>query len=229
MSLPQISCLLVGLLLSIQTAFSGSLKEGLVAHWPLNRIDGEMVKDLGPRHLDALGQSLNVVEGRGGKVIAFDGQSSGLVLPDDSELEVKGDYSVSFWVRIPAETKKDGPIFAQPSFAIYNFKGGLRVTVRNPEFGNTGYADHMGPKIDDGEWHHVVFTFDGDTGQTGLYVDRTEVMSGNFAHKPEVSRPTTVGFFGRFRFEGEISDLRVYSRTLSEAEVVELNEIPLPL
>lgn len=204
-----------------------SLAEGLVARWPLNKLAGEKVKDLGPKGHDAMAEEVKLVEGRGGRVMAFDGVKSGILLPDEPDFEIKGDYGVSFWVRVDPGTEKDGPIFAQPDFSISNFKGGIRVTFRHPEYPKTGYADKMGPKINDGAWHHVVFSYKGKTGAGELFVDAQEAGTGTFPHKPEVGGPTTVGKFGRFHFQGELSDLRVYSRTLDLGDVADLNNAKL--
>jgi hypothetical protein len=199
----------------------------LVAQWGLNRLDGDIVPDLGPNGLNAIAESVALVDGRGGKVMAFDGVQSKIQLPDEKAFEVKGDYSVSFCVRVPVDSEKIGPIYTQPSFNIYFFKGNLRVTLMNPAYGTTGQGDLMGPKINDGEWHHVVFSYTGNTGEAFLFLDGQLVETVTFTHPPEVSFPTTVGASGRGRFEGELSDLRVYSRVLDQVDATALGDAPL--
>jgi hypothetical protein len=199
------------------------LNEGLIAHYPMNDLDGDMIKDVGPNARSAMVENVDLVDGRGGRVLAFDGQKSKVFLPDDQEFEITGDSSVSFWIRVEAGDEHVGPIYAQPGFTIANFKGSLRVTVRHPEYPNTGYADLMGPHINDGEWHHVVFSYTGSTGDAVLFLDGQEVGSRQFPHKPEVSSPTTVGFSGRSFLKGELSDLRVYSKALGVDAVAALN------
>lgn len=213
-------CLFV---LSVQVASAGSLTEGLVGHWALDEIQGDRIKDLSGKGYDATGANVEVVDGRGGKVFAFDGKFSEVFLPDEPVFEVTGDYSVSFWVRVPAESWKGGAIYAQPGFVIADFRGSLRITFRHSEYPNTGYADMMGPRINDGEWHHVVLSYEAKTGETLLFLDAQEVAKREFPHKPEVSMPTTVGFAGRGHFEGELSDLRVYTRPLGYSDVSALN------
>jgi len=224
MHLPKFTPLVAAcLLLQAPALWADSLNDGLVAHWPLNKLHGETVKDLGPKHYDATAEEVNLVEGRGTRVMAFDGAKSGVLVPDEPAFEITGDFSVSFWVRIEPDTVKDGPMYAQPEFAISNFKGGLRVTFRHPDYSKTGYADAMGPKLNDGAWHHVVFALDAHDGEAVLYVDGLEAGAGKFPHLPEVKGPTTIGTYGRFHFEGELSDLRVYARTLDSGDVGKLN------
>lgn len=204
-----------------------SLAEGLVARWPLNKLAGEKVKDLGPKRHDAMAEKVTLVDGRDSRVMAFDGLKSEMRLPDEPEFEIKGDYGVSFWVRVEAGSENGGPIYSQPGFSIKNFKGGMRVTFQHPDYSKTGYADLMGPKINDGAWHHVVFSYKGKTGAGELFVDAQEAGVGSFPHKPEVGGATTVGFDGRLHFQGELSDLRVYSRTLDLGDVADLNNAKL--
>jgi len=215
-----VACLLLPLAPAL---LADSLNDGLIAHWPLNAVQGETLKDLGPGKHDALAEEVKLVEGRGDRVMAFDGVKSKILLPDDPAFEIKGDYGVSFWVRVEPETESSGPIYTQPGFSIKVFKGGIRVTFQHPEYGRTGYADLMGPKLNDGSWRHVVFSYKGKTGLGELFVDAQEVGAASFTHKPEAGGPTTVGHSGRFHFRGELSDLRVYSRPLELEDVGELN------
>jgi len=204
----------LALAFAVSNVSAASLKDGLTAHWPLNEIRGEKIKDVSGHGHDATGDQVKIVAGRDGKVMAFDGLKSTVYVPEDPVFEMTGDYGVSFWMRVDAGSEKGGPIYAQPGFSIADFKGSLRITFRHPEYPNTGYADLFGPKTNDGDWHHVVFSYSGADGGTVLFLDGQEVKRSVFAHKPEVSAPTTVGFSGRVHFSGDLSDLRVYSRQL---------------
>lgn len=209
----------LGLLLPLGGVQADPLKNGLTAHWQLNKVLGDRIEDVSGNGRDAFGDYVEIVEGRGGRVMRFDGEKSSVHVPDDAVFEITGDYGVSFWIRVEANSEKDGPIYAQPGFGISNFRGGLRITFRNPEYPNTGYSDLFGPKINDGEWHHIVFSYMADSGEVGLFLDAQEAERRVFAHKPEVGIPTTIGFAGRLHFEGELSDLRVYARSLDLVDV----------
>jgi hypothetical protein len=205
------------------------IQEDLVAHYPMNEMSGDRIQDASKNKRDAVGEFINVVDGARGKVFSFDGKASKMFLPDDPAFEVKGNYSVAFWVRLEPGEQKGGRIYAQPSFAITNFRGTLRATLSHPEYGRTGYADLMGPAINDGKWHHVVVSYQADKGNLSLFVDGVlEKSNGSFIHKPEKSAPTTVGFFGRSFFNGELSDLRVYSRPLDVVDATGLYQSTAP-
>ena len=201
------------------------LSKGLVAHWPMNELRGDSTMvDVGPHKRDALTVDVAVVDGRGGKVFAFDGKNSSVFVPDDAAFGLTGDYSVAFWIRQDPEQGKDGPIYAQPSFNVYTFRGLIRVTIRNPEYPGTGYSDLMGPQINDGEWHQVTFSYLSETGESFIFLDGVEVARKFFNHKPDVEGPTTIGSYTRFFLGAELSDMRVYSRALDERDAAALFE-----
>ena len=213
---------LAGYCFVVSGVCANSLTDGLIAHYPMNEY-GENVQDLSGNDRAAYAEYIEIVDGLGGSVFAFDGEKSIISLPEDPAFEITGDYSVSFWVRVEAGSAYIGRIFAQPDFSITSFKGNLRVTVSNPEIPRTGYGDIMGPEINDGEWHHVVLTYAAN-GEAVLFLDTEEVERGVFAYKPAVSTPTKIGSFGRNFFKGELTDLRVYSRVLDGADVVALRD-----
>lgn len=198
---------------------AASLTEGLVAQYPMQDVAGDALPDVSGNGRDAFASNVEAVEGRGGRVLAFDGKTSKVFLPEDPVFEVTGDYGVSFWTRSPAGSTEGGPIYAQPDFRIGNFRGGLRISFANPKYPGTGYVDMFGPVINDGEWHHVVFSYRAADGEAVLFLDAQEVKRVTFAHRPEVSAPTTVGFSRRTHLLGELSDLRVYSRVLDLPDV----------
>lgn len=215
----------VGCWFSASAVFANTLTDGLIAHYPMNEISGDgLVEDVSGNDRTAFGEQIEVVDGLNGKVFAFDGVQSVILMPEDQAFDVTGDYSVSFWMRVESGMEGIGPIYGQPDFSITNFKGTLRITFRSPEYVPTGFGDLMGPAVNDGEWHHVVLTYSAETGETVLFMDTVEVARVTFAHQPVVTFPTIVGKYARAFYQGEMSDLRVYSRPLDPMEVMELNE-----
>jgi len=88
-------------------------------------------------------------------------------------------------------------------------------------------------RVDDGQWHHVAGTF--DNGRLSIYIDgslETSVL-GNVTFGTGLTRYGFVGigseateFNGRPNaagyYDGDIDDLRIYSRALSQAEIAYL-------
>ena len=103
--------------------------------------------------------------------------------------------------------------------------GGLRFGIGT--FGGAQSPD-AGPGIWDGNWHHVVGTYDGSFVR--LFVDGHEVGSGTPLSNHQITYNTLatnnliVGDFnpscGNFRYHGDMDDLRIYNRALPPAEIL---------
>jgi hypothetical protein len=74
----------------------------------------------------------------------------------------------------------------------------------------------------DGEWHYAVLTFDGRT--INLYIDGTKEASKSTTATPDYTgiQPVSIGVnslaLGGF-FIGQIDEVRIWNRTLSDQEV----------
>ncbi len=87
--------------------------------------------------------------------------------------------------------------------------------------------------INDGQWHHVVVTRDGDSGLVQIFVDgdltgsrKTQVGplsvdAGGFWVGNE--QDSVGGLDIKEDFLGDIDDIRIYNRVLSESEIQELH------
>ena len=86
----------------------------------------------------------------------------------------------------------------------------------------------------DGQWHAVAGTYDGSSVR--FYVDGVEIGTGtpasgalNYAlSTADFTVATFPGCAGPFHFRGEVDEVRVYDRTLSAAEVTQLQNVPGP-
>lgn len=89
------------------------------------------------------------------------------------------------------------------------------------------------PLVDDGQWHHVAGVFDSST--LTIYIDGNREGSASGGSTFGTGN-TRYGFVGQrseaedvdgdtgvpWRFDGEVDDVRIYSRALSQAEVASL-------
>lgn len=93
-----------------------------------------------------------------------------------------------------------------------------------------------GPAYNDGVWHFVALTYDGLSNS--LYIDGVKRASQQFATDEGISYQTGGGALAIGRdgdypdgyFTGEIDDVRIYNRALSDTEMLNLylSEIPEP-
>ena len=85
--------------------------------------------------------------------------------------------------------------------------------------------------INDDKWHHVAATFDQSTGLIRLYVDTIEVSSntvtGSIAYL-KGSGFRIGSMTGQRNFKGDLDDIRVYQRALSETEITTISQINQP-
>ncbi|MHC4558251.1 MAG: LamG-like jellyroll fold domain-containing protein [Planctomycetota bacterium] len=104
----------------------------------------------------------------------------------------------------------------------------------------TGQVDAISTTlVDDGKWHHVVGVF--DNGQLIIYIDgKIETLS--YGGSTSGSGTIRYGFIGSQseatvfdgdrsatpgHFDGDLDDIRIYERALSQAEIVNLTGVPV--
>lgn len=105
-------------------------------------------------------------------------------------------------------------------------QGYLNLSVGNKTTANPGTRSPA--PINDGQWHQVAMTRNAVTGAQAVYVDLTKATS--------TGTPGVVGLTDRLQmlgqiqgnpvaFKGILSDVRVYSRVLSEGEVLDIFDL----
>ena len=92
-----------------------------------------------------------------------------------------------------------------------------------------GFKADVSPVITDGEWYHLVMTWDGTTGTGNLkfYTDKIETGSQNIGagSTNQVERDLVMGANTTTKgsvLNGVLDDITIWNRVLSEAEITEL-------
>jgi hypothetical protein len=166
--------------------------------------------------------------GRVGQAFRFDGTDY-VQVPNSLALQA-ANISVEAWVNSTTLGRNkyilakgaNGGLAA--SYALYTGENGLQFFVYD---GGTFVASpDAGPGIWDGNWHHVVGTYDG--AKVRLYVDGAEVGTGTptnlqIRYNLPTSNDLFIGTYGDptsfYNFNGLIDEPSVYNRALSAAEV----------
>ena len=221
-----------------------SLKEGLVAYYPFN---GNAEDESGNGHNGKLnGVTLTIDRhGDSNKAYSFDGMDDEILVDHKPELNAFP-ITISLWVKISEkhysmilgktyDGSSNGYILSvrrtgkvEPTFlhGLYSGIGGeMRKTAKGyegpPETGD----------LSDGFWHQIIFSVNKREGV--LYVDGRRIEVTPIARagisKPTTEYPLRIGSYNSKRgvgnfFNGQIDDLRIYDRVLSEAEVKALYE-----
>jgi hypothetical protein len=213
----------------------GSLTRGLVAYYPMEKAEGEILHD---GALNNLGQIKSGSNGTtdaanmwaSGKVgnhgLAFDGIDDHVKLPDIG-LNKSESFTISAWVNL-----SDTPEESETVIGRYDGSDDIFRLIYNGGGSDKWrwQAGHIGGNIHDirsvvasaDTWYHLVVTFDPSGPTSKLYIDGTQERSetssiDNFTS----SNGLWIG--GRnddnHYLNGQIDDVRIYNRTLSEPEI----------
>ncbi|MBN1127326.1 MAG: pre-peptidase C-terminal domain-containing protein [Sedimentisphaerales bacterium] len=205
----------------------GDLKHK-IAHWRLDEGEGEYVYD-----------SMNTNKGKivganwsedieRGKCLSFDGEDDYVELTEPL-LIFSGSFTISMWVKVPAETSgRGGTLLGDlqlPDSVGINFEidGGQLRFYWNGAPNLCGSID-----LRDGTWHLITFIRDEKNHKIYGYVDRFIDIdySGAIADKTAITthRIGCDNRTGDAAFHGFIDDIRMYDYALSSSEISRLYE-----
>jgi len=235
------------------------IRQGLVAYWPLETSDGGTTPDATPfGNLLNISGAPTVGPGMRNNAFTFDGAStylSNLHPPDNYPLSglpiySAGSYTIMMWVKgapqsnryLLTEGNNSG---ANQSVLLLlqsgNNPGGLAnsnkfdVIIRND--GNTALLNHVYSTnvVFDDTWHHIAWVDDG--GSARLYVDGN-LDPANFNYTPAGTFTFTTTVIGALvrsavggYFNGQIDDVAVWERSLTQSEVQDVmnNSLTTPI
>ncbi|TVR01305.1 MAG: hypothetical protein EA403_10355, partial [Spirochaetaceae bacterium] len=199
----------------------------LLTRWTL---DATLADSVGTN--DATGSPVWSTENPGkglGQSIEFTGAYQ-LAVP---AIDLGDEFTVSVWIRV------SGGQSVRTIFANNTDQGssdGFKLFVNNwntsdrrlvLETGDETNQEKTESPIDavvDGIWHHVVFTVSRLMATGAIYRDGVQVASGPILNVFATNTPLAIGGVTNnlFRFNGFMSDLRVYSGILTEPQILEI-------
>ncbi len=173
----------------------------------------------------------------------FDGSTSKIVAKTSAILAALTNASISFWLKNTlgggAGTAQVVPYAERGSsgndiWKIEQIRNtGLGITVGSLAFvhrDDAGTLDNhfipTGVVVNDGNWHHVVFTKAGVACK--FYIDRELKSSGNLSGNDTMTNATLESWMGQdkgdsaAKYTGSIDEVGLWSKTLSPAEVTQL-------
>jgi hypothetical protein len=166
----------------------------------------------------------------------FDGIDDRIDLPSETlNFERTNAFSQSLWIKTSDDDAGNIILAKMASDSSYRgwclaMKNGLLSTylINNGTTQNRLRVDGT-TLINDDQWHHLVVTYDGSSMASGVavYIDGSlensvivaDTLSGTILNSVT---PTIGSRSSESYYEGSIDDIRIYSRTLSAAEVEEL-------
>ncbi|MFB6245698.1 MAG: LamG domain-containing protein [Candidatus Nanohaloarchaea archaeon] len=200
----------------------GSLTRGLVAYYPMDEGEGEVLHD---GALDNLGQingaSWNGSGQVGSNSLSFDGTDDYVSVPNLG-FGSGGDFTIAGWVKPDGSSqyvygRYDGSgdilqLYADPSNDLVQFSaghvGGNRITVE--------------PSISIGNsWYHLTAVFDSSRPSATVYVDGVDESSAS-SSVDDFSTTGNAWIGGRsdgVNGSGLVDNVAIYDRALSQPEI----------
>jgi hypothetical protein len=251
--LRPIFALLAVMLAVTPPARSADSLSGLVSYWPLESTDGGIAAD------PSSGNTMSVVglpavsAGQFGNAFTFDGATTYLTnlhTPDNSltglPIYRAGSYTIAMWVKGAAQTAKylfsegnvttNTPIFILQTGQAAANNAKFDIIIRND--GNSALLNHVVSSniVFDNTWHHIAWV--DNRGSARLYVDGN-LDPANFNYTPSGTftfNSTVIASLVRLTvatgniFNGQIDDVAVWDRPLTQAEVqtVMSNSLTVP-
>jgi uncharacterized delta-60 repeat protein len=201
---------------------------GLVAYYPMDETSGTNVEDVTTNTNDGTASGTVIVDGKYGKGRGFDVSNDYLNIDSVAGIHNESSYSISFWVKAPAQqdnrvysegsNSTNNPLFTLGSGATSTTK--LRVYIRD-DLGSLELNMESSASVFNNNWNHVIFL--DNNGSYNLYINGKLDSSGNYTKTNKSLNKATIGAVGRASYDyvlgGSIDEFRIYNRALSFFEI----------
>ena len=217
-----------------------SLEKGLVGHWPLDSASmksASTTADVTPYGNDGTlyGRPLasrlttdrkQVANG----AMSFDGSTDYVDTGAISRISGDAEASLSIWFKTNNNVDAPLVVFGEPGVALKSFAlilGANRVVGAAFNGGNNYNSGSNAYSL--GQWHNLVATKTPGAinTTTKLYLDGAEIPVGSASsNTPNING--TASYIGKWinaglaNYGGQISDVRIYNRALSQSEITRL-------
>lgn len=162
-------------------------------------------------------------------VLEFDGSNDYVLVPDDSSMTIRGDFSIEGWIRTSdgygtiVSKRKQQPNLYSRGFDLRI--SGTKLVFAMTDSNNNAIVASSGqsPSLNDLQWHHVAATIKRSSPAIGqLYIDGN--MVHQFNNPPlgplrDLGDLTIAGRADGDNFDGQIGDLAIHAKALSSNEI----------
>ncbi|MDP4278367.1 MAG: CotH kinase family protein, partial [Bacteroidota bacterium] len=218
-----------------------SLTDGLVLHYDFETISGTSVYDASHHNMNGTlyGNPLTVT-GYSGSGVTFPTVTDYLQLPQGTVNSLTS-FSITAWVKLTS-LNVWSRIFDFGSGTDYNMfltpscGNNVRFAIKN---GGTEQQINTANTLTTNEWVHVAVTFDWNaqaaTGTGKLYINGMLAGTNDaISINPSMLPLTTQNYIAKSQYNdpalnGTMDDFRIYSRALTDSEILELNGFPADL
>jgi hypothetical protein len=220
------------LLAAVSMTAGAKLTDGLVLYMSLDEGAGTTVADLGPNGLDGeIRGSATWVQGQYGEALQFAGSSDLVNIPIAPVLEIADEITQAAWVKLdqlPGShaivfgTRSDGGRRIGFGYGM-NPSNGIKVWTNTPTGGFLDINDNA-TVLETNVWYYLAYTHTtDDSGMVRIYVDGVithEQASNNPVAPAGTPTDVTIGTWGGEAWPGHVDEVRLWSRVLSDDEIV---------
>ncbi|MEA3225310.1 MAG: LamG domain-containing protein, partial [Planctomycetota bacterium] len=223
--------LLISVVLTLSLGAGVGNAGSLVGYWSFDDIQGTVVRDQsGTGNDGAINGNPLSIEGPFGKALQLDGISDYVDCGNAESLNITEKLTVSAWVKTvdagePAAGQMGGQNHYVSKHNSYQFKHRTNLLIFAIWDGGPHATRISIDNSFNGEWRHIVGTYDGSVLKT--YVDGA--LEGEASHEGSIDLNGLNVAIGRNpnqddqNFEGAIDEVRIYARDLSASQVRDLS------
>jgi len=208
-----------------------AVTDGLVGYYPLDEGTGNAAVDMSGNGHDGTLANSGVTWIPSGFInggVNIDGINGSVIeLGTWDPTEGTGQLSLAFWINWAHSGNGNQSLISKRTggWNVDSAMFGLRLRNGNSSFRFhrpgatiTTAAGVLNPFV--GQWAHVVATFDGTTAR--IYLNGEEVGSGGFSLGNAIGADMRIGSYNANSptFNGDIDEVRIYNRALTQAEIV---------
>jgi hypothetical protein len=203
------------------------------AHWKLDEIRSPIAEDSSGHGLNgkARGEPLRM-PGVVGGAVQFDGAGDYIDAGQSAALRLVGSMTISAWIKPSSFPIDDAAIVSSHNGLGYQLDTTADLGPRTISFkladecGNL-MARYGATHLKTNVWYHVAGVYDADSRTINVYLNGEPddgILTGTVTRRQHSSRaPVYIGRrsdTGGFYFAGLIDDVRIYSRALTQAEII---------
>lgn len=221
--------LLFSLLIITNLSIANVAEDGLVAYWPFDEGKGKEAIDVtGNGHDGEFHGKPKWVEGKFGTGLEFNGVDDHVIVADDPAFAIEENITLMTWFS-PDDDLTGHRLMSKNNsiFVIFDFgdKNSIDFLVKP----NNTFAQSTTTDWKVGEWYHFAGTFDGKTMK--VYINGE--LEGEAANNVPIAPSGLELWIGgddlgnaTDHFPGKIDEVRLYEKTLSEADIQKVMETP---
>ncbi len=224
--------------LMVPPVYSIDLKDGLVAYWDFNEINGDMVSDVSGNGHDGMliGDPQWTMDGYFGGALEFAQAQDEVNVPYHEDLNPET-FTISAWANVePGSTNHRAVVSCRDDLPgnAQQVRGYIFYAEPNNTWqfwtgaGPTPWKLVQGPSVNLGDWDHLVGTYADGTmefyvnGESAGKTDSDLVL--NSAQELLIGAGQNEGQSHSFFFKGIIDEVRIYNRVLDENEITAVME-----